>query len=170
MPQWLPGGMCCWQWTCVWLRWWAELKDGPVTFRPHSLSCSYFLSVWPYWKSRTRLSDQTPTYWFELVKIHLDGFKNNQNSWVILVLFFACFLLTWLLSVSLNMSTTINRSAADAKVVKTQTKDISHRSGASLVAGGDSTVTSNAHFTFPWCPRHPPLEIHDSLNSNGCSL
>jgi len=79
------------------------------------------------------------------------------------------FLLTWLLSVSLNMSTTINRSAADAKVVKTQTNDISHRSGASPVAG-DTTVTSDAHFTFPWCPHHPPLEIHDSLNSNGCSL
>ena len=85
MPQWLPGGMCCWQWTCALLRWWAELKDGPVTVRPHSLSCSYFLSVWPYWKSWMRLSDQTPRYWFEPVKIHLDGFKNNQNSWVILV-------------------------------------------------------------------------------------
>ena len=85
MPQWLPGGMCCWQWTCMLPRWWAELKDGPVIFGPHSLSCSYLLSVCPYWKNRMWLSDQTPTYWFELMKIHLDSFKNNQNSWVILV-------------------------------------------------------------------------------------
>ena len=90
MPEWLPGGMCCWQWACMLLRWWAELRDGPVTFRPHSCSCSYLLSVCPHWKSRMRFSDWTPTCWFEPVKIHLDGLKNNQNSWMILVLFFAC--------------------------------------------------------------------------------
>ena len=79
-------------------------------------------------------------------------------------------LLTWLLSVSLNMSTTINRSVVDAKVVKTQTNNTFHQSGASVVAGGDTTVTGNAYFTFPRCPHHPPVEIRDSLNSNGCSL
>ena len=79
-------------------------------------------------------------------------------------------LLTWLLSVSLNMSTTTNRSAVDTKVVNTQSNDISHWSGASVVAGGDTTVAHNAYFTFPWCPHHPPVDIRDSLNSDGCSL
>lgn len=59
MPEWLPGGMCFWQWACVLLRWWAELRDGPVTFRPHSRSCSYLLSVCPHWKSWMQFSNWT---------------------------------------------------------------------------------------------------------------
>lgn len=45
------GGMCCWQWTCMLPRWWAELKDGPVTFapRPTFPFMQLLASVCPCW-------------------------------------------------------------------------------------------------------------------------
>lgn len=51
------------------------------------------------------------------------------------------FLLTWLLSDSLNISTTISRSAVETKVVKMQTNEIFCQSGTPVKGGEDATIT-----------------------------
>lgn len=87
------------------------------------------------------------------MKIPLDGLKNNWNSWIMLVLFFA---LSAHLSVSLGISYTTGRSAAEAEVVKTQTDDTSGQSGAPVEAERDATIAYNAYLAFPRRPHCPP--------------